>query len=299
MRVVYYHLVSDFKFDFFNGLVVTRKKFEEDVKYYKKHYEVITFRDIQRYKDKGKSLKKCLVITFDDGYKENFQNVTEILDKHNLTATFFMNSSTVDNRALMWRDALTYLRHKIQEKELESFKKGVLFPKDVKFDILDSTKNMHLSKLEKEIDILWNDVLGESQQDFARKNDIYVSTLDLKSLIHAGHEIGVHSNKHPNFSTLSDSEGIEEIETAFKYFESKLDYQPISFSFPFGNKPTDQGFYDSLMKKTTLKYFLGIDYSISSNKDIDNNCMLERLGMEDGRNFFVSFYLRPLIRCIR
>lgn len=299
MRVVYYHLISDSKFDFFNGLVVSKKKFEEDVNYYKKHYEVITFRDIQRYKDEGKSLKKCLIITFDDGYKENFRNVTGILDKHNVKATFFMNSSTIDNRALMWRDALTHLSDRTPETKLEGFKKGVLFPKDEQFDILGSTKNMHLNKLEKEIDILWNDVTGVSQQDFAMRNNIYVSTEDLKSLIHDGHEIGVHSNKHPNFSTLSELEGIEEIETAYKYFESKLNYQPISMSFPFGNKPSDQGFYDSLMRKTRLRYFLGIDYSISSNKDIHNNYKLERLGMEDGRNFYVSFYLRPLIRFIR
>lgn len=299
MRVVYYHLVSDAKFDFFNGLVVSKKKFEEDVKYFKKHYDVITFRDIQRYKAEGKSLKKCLVITFDDGYKENLLNVTRILAKHNVKATFFMNSSTIDNRALMWRDALSHLSNKIPEEKLEGFKRGVLFPKDEQFDVLRSTKNIRLDKLEKEIDILWNDLIGESQQDFAKKRDIYVSTDDLKSLIRDHHEIGVHSNKHPNFSTLSESEAIEETKMAYKFFESTLNYQTISMSFPFGIKPSSQGFYDSLIEKTELRYFLGIDYNISSNKDIHNNYKLERLGMEDGRNFYVSFYLRPLLRLIR
>ena len=299
MRVVYYHLISDSQFDWFNGLAVSKIKFEEDLKHYKKHYNVITFKDVKRYILQGKSLNNTLVITFDDGYKENFINAVEILDKYSLKATFFLNSSTINNEKIMWRDALTYLSEKASPKQLNNFKKDLLYSGREEFDILKSTKNLQLNTISKNIENLWNDVVGISQEEFAKENQIYIDCEDVRNLISSNHEIGIHSTYHPNFYTLSLNEGIEEIMTAYRFFFKKYNYEAISMSFPFGIKHPDKGFYDYLLKHTKLKYFSGIAYKQFSNTNLDKNHFVERLGMEDGRNFFLSFYLRPLIRLIK
>lgn len=299
MKVVYYHLVTDLKFDFFNGITVSKKKFEEDLIHYKKYYNVITLKDIKKYQEEGKSLKNSLVITFDDGYKENFINTTELLEKYDLRATFFLNSSTVDNKKMMWRDALTYLGKKASNEQLSIFKKNINFPEKEDFDILKSTKDLLLEDLKIPIEDLWNDVIGINEEGFLRENQIYINSNDVSKLISSGHEIGVHSTYHPNFSTLSYQEGVKEVVKAYNYFIEKFNYKPISFSFPFGKKHNEKSFYEYLLANTTLKYFLGIDYNHFSNRKISENYFIERLGMEDGRSFFLSFYLRPLIRLIK
>lgn len=299
MKVVYYHLVSDSEFEFFNGLTVSKKKFEKDLKHYKKHFNVITLREANEYIKQEISLKNCLVITFDDGYKENFINVIDLLDKYNLKATFFLNSSTINNKKVMWRDALTYLSKHATFEQMNDFKQEISYSQLEEFDLLKSTKNLSLKNISSSIDDLWQNVVGFSQEKFAKENNIYIDNEDVKILINSNHEIGVHSTDHPNFQTLSLKEGIDETLNAYNYFVYNYNYTPISMSFPFGNKYLNIDYYDYFLENTELKYFLGIDYNHFSNTNLNKSYFIERLGMEDGRSFFVSFYLRPLIRLIR
>ena len=299
MKVVYYHLVTDSEFEFYNGITVSKKKFEKDLKHYKKYYNVISLKEANEYIKQGISLKKCLVITFDDGYKENFINVIDLLDKYNLKATFFLNSSTINNKKVMWRDALTYLSKHITYKQLNDFKQEISYSQSHDFDLLKSTKNLKLKNISTSINNLWNNIVGFSQEKFAIDNNIYIDNEDLRIIITSNHEIGIHSTDHPNFQTLSLKEGIDEILNAYNFFINNFNYKPISMSYPFGSKHLNINFYKYLIENTELKYFLGIDYNYFSNTNLDKSYILERLGMEDGRNFFISFYLRPLIRLIR
>ena len=58
MKVVYYHLVTDSEFEFYNGITVSKKKFEKDLKHYKKYYNVISLKEANEYIKQGISLKK-------------------------------------------------------------------------------------------------------------------------------------------------------------------------------------------------------------------------------------------------
>lgn len=299
MRIVYYHMISDSKFDFFNGFTVSKKKFENDVIHYKNYFNVITFKEVYEYLKDGKSIKDALVITFDDGYKENFLNAKSILDKHKLKATFFLNSSTIDNRNFMWRDALTYLNNKIDDKRILNSFKNDIFNKSNDFDLLKSTKNLPLNNVLESIDKFWDKAVGINIQKFLDDFKIYISSNDVKLLIESGYEIGVHSNQHPNFSILNFEQAVFEVMTAYNFFSKEFNYEPISMSFPFGCKYPESDFYDFILKNTSIKYFSGINYNYLSNRNLTNNFFVERLGMEDGRNFFISFYLRPLIRLFK
>lgn len=46
---------------------------------------------------------RVLCITFDDGYRDNYENALPILEKHGLTATFFIATGFL-NDGIMWND---------------------------------------------------------------------------------------------------------------------------------------------------------------------------------------------------
>ena len=83
---MYHRVVDDEKYAGVYDTHVTLENFEKQMKYIKDNgYETITFEDIanEEYKNRFNN-KKYVVITFDDGYKDNLKNALPILKKYNL-----------------------------------------------------------------------------------------------------------------------------------------------------------------------------------------------------------------------
>lgn len=87
-----------------NSLYVTKKKFEEDLKYLKDNDYTTIFA-----KDMDKPLpKKPVVITFDDGYKDNYIYGYPLLKEYDMKATIFILAYTFDeemSHKLSWEEA--------------------------------------------------------------------------------------------------------------------------------------------------------------------------------------------------
>ncbi|MDB5256701.1 MAG: hypothetical protein JWM14_1396, partial [Chitinophagaceae bacterium] len=72
---------------------VTPDLFEEHLKYIAARYETFTYREAHNYvKTHGKLPPNSLLITFDDGYYDNYKVVFPLLKKYELKATFFINT---------------------------------------------------------------------------------------------------------------------------------------------------------------------------------------------------------------
>ena len=76
----------------FSGIVVSPDHFRKQIKYLKKHrYNVISLdRLVTAIKEKKSLPKNSVVITFDDGYEDNYTNAFSILKEYNFPATIFV-----------------------------------------------------------------------------------------------------------------------------------------------------------------------------------------------------------------
>lgn len=107
MPVIMYHrVIKDESEKGVHGTYVTVKQFEEQMKYLKeKGYETITFKDLlnNRYKQRFDKDKKWIMLTFDDGYKDNYENAFPILKKYQFKGIIYLldgieyNKWDVDN----------------------------------------------------------------------------------------------------------------------------------------------------------------------------------------------------------
>ncbi len=85
--VMMYHRVvmRELKNSRFN-VFVTQETLENQIKSFLANgYQLVTFKDL-----KNKGVKKPMVLTFDDGYLDNYQNLFPLLKKYNIKAVIFI-----------------------------------------------------------------------------------------------------------------------------------------------------------------------------------------------------------------
>ena len=101
--VLLYHRVADIGFDP-QLLSVSINNFREQLLFIKNNYEIFRFED-----DYVKRNQPAIIITFDDGYADNYQNALPILEELEIPATFFITTGRIDSDREFWWDDLERL----------------------------------------------------------------------------------------------------------------------------------------------------------------------------------------------
>jgi peptidoglycan/xylan/chitin deacetylase (PgdA/CDA1 family) len=118
LPILMYHSVRPFV-ALENRLVVSVNTFERQMNFLKKHnYNVLSLEDAAALiKDRKKLPPKSIVLTFDDGYKDNYTYAFPILEKYNFAATIFLIVSELDRPdRLSWKEI-----NQMQDSGLISF----------------------------------------------------------------------------------------------------------------------------------------------------------------------------------
>jgi peptidoglycan/xylan/chitin deacetylase (PgdA/CDA1 family) len=89
--VFVYHRVNDVLRD---SLTVGIRQFESHIRYLAEHYEIVRLEDA--VSSHARSIAGPVVaITFDDGYRDNYERAAPILKKHGVHATFFVTTDHI------------------------------------------------------------------------------------------------------------------------------------------------------------------------------------------------------------
>lgn len=101
IRVVNYHDVHFQNKDLFYKQLV----------YFKKNFECVNLKEFMEFKNGNYKMtdKPGILITFDDGYENNFSVAREILNKLNIKGLFFVSSNKIDQTGYMSLDNLKVL----------------------------------------------------------------------------------------------------------------------------------------------------------------------------------------------
>jgi len=100
--ILMYHSVDNQKLKRLRGIRVPLRTFEKQIKYLSDNgYRSFTL--AQMIEEKDNLPKKSVVITFDDGYKDNLANALPILKKYNFKATIFIVINRFNNDWALYR----------------------------------------------------------------------------------------------------------------------------------------------------------------------------------------------------
>jgi len=71
-------------------LTVDTATFERYCRFFRRHFRVVSLPELVSKLERGSPPNRELVITFDDGYRDNYENALPVLEKLSLPATFFL-----------------------------------------------------------------------------------------------------------------------------------------------------------------------------------------------------------------
>jgi len=101
--IVAFHRVQD-TVEPDDGLTVSARMFERHCRFFRRHFRVVRLRDIVEKLERGERLDRELAITFDDGYRDNFETAAPVLEKLSLPATFFTVTKWIGTDVVPWWD---------------------------------------------------------------------------------------------------------------------------------------------------------------------------------------------------
>lgn len=103
--VLYYHSVN---VNSTNEVIITPELLKKHLSYIKNEgYISLTINDVQNYLINNEPIpEKSILITFDDGYMDNYYNAFPILKELNLKATIFCITGSLDGKYYLSEDAI-------------------------------------------------------------------------------------------------------------------------------------------------------------------------------------------------
>ncbi len=86
-----------------DGICVTPELFEENLVFLKRHFEIVSLKDILGV---GRRIKRPCVITFDDGWLDTYRVAFPILRRLQIPATVFLPTGMIGTNRIFWYERL-------------------------------------------------------------------------------------------------------------------------------------------------------------------------------------------------
>ncbi len=164
------------------------------------------------------STEKTSVLTFDDGYEDNFKYVFPILNKYKIKATFYPTIGYCINNTIA---PLDYYYHFINKNVLENEKSDW---------ITGNRKRDFINLKVKEQQTFIRDLYKTEIPEVALR---YMNSEEIKILSEAGNEIGGHTLHHDIYTNLSSDEVHSDYYSMKKHFKG-LSILPETFAYSDG-----------------------------------------------------------------
>lgn len=100
--VVAFHRVNNTLTE--DPLTCSVEMFEMFCRFFSKHFHVVSLQHLVKNLEDGSPLNRDLAITFDDGYRDNYEYAAPVLTSMELPATFFVVTDFIDTEFVPWWD---------------------------------------------------------------------------------------------------------------------------------------------------------------------------------------------------
>ena len=101
-RIILYHGICMNDHTRFNNIFLTVDTFREHIRFYKKHFNIISLDDYYEQRFRKDRFNVCL--SFDDGYANNYKYVLPLLEEMEVPASFFITAIRDAGYDILWND---------------------------------------------------------------------------------------------------------------------------------------------------------------------------------------------------
>lgn len=302
-----YHYIRpsyDAKYPSIFGL--TPRQFQNQLKVLSAYGQFISQRDLlENTEEIIRSDKKFLLLSFDDGLKEQYETAKPILDQQGIQAIYFINSInhlekkvSMVHKIQLVRSVISPARliNEIQNYNIKLSK--VDEQKAIKHYNYDSEKaaltkyllnfKLETSLRDKIIDQLFDEV-------FTEEHIAEILYMDINHLKVLGDEfsLGNHTHSHLALGLQTKETIIDEINQTKEFLQNSTQQEIVSISYPYGSCEACAQPVEDIAKKTNHK--LGFTMTRNYSKHEDSFLMLNRFDCNDlpggkNENLFLDEY---------
>lgn len=243
LTVVNYHRIDDphrKDLDSFKpNISATPGDFNEQMDYLAKWFNVISLQDVKEWLDNHKNLPPyAALITFDDGYLDNYTSAYPILRQHNFPALIFLTTEHIGTDTPFYWDMAAYCFHHTERDQLtfpggkterwsnqeqleQVSQRWIEFMKTLP----QGEKQVHVQRLP--------EALGVSiAEGFFKK--LMMNWDQVRQMHKGGIEFGAHTMHHPILTRISLAQVRAEVGGSKSRIEKELGEEVLSFAYPNG-----------------------------------------------------------------
>jgi peptidoglycan/xylan/chitin deacetylase (PgdA/CDA1 family) len=286
-RIARYPGRADHQYD--DDLIsATQDNFDKQISWLKRYYEIVTFEQLKHLETSANHL----IVTFDDGYRDNYDLAYPILKKHGVKATIFLATGYIGAKELFWWDEIAYM---VKKTSVLNF--TVTLEQDYKYNLgSEANKRFAISSLAKLAKRVSNDnrlrLLDQIRKALEVRipdgisSDMILSWAQILEMSSNGIEFGAHSVTHPILANMSETEARHEIEYSKKNIECVTGKKVTVFSYPVGGHDKFSAATRELVKKAGYSYAVSYVHGVNYFSKLDPFCM-KRLDVEWNDTFHI------------
>jgi peptidoglycan/xylan/chitin deacetylase (PgdA/CDA1 family) len=244
-QILLYHRVNDVQDPFFDTVPVAA--FERQMTLLRDHFRVLPLEDLVERKARNDVPDDAVAITFDDGYRDNFENAFPVLRRLGLPATIFVTTGTVGSKAGLWHDRVLDafrqtgvaavsidgkpypLRYLAERREALRACLGKLRRSDPR------ARDAEIERIIAALEVPEAGATGWNKLDWDQ----------IAVMSNAGITFGAHTVTHPILTRVTPGEAVTEIADSRRAIESRLGRPVRLFAYPNGGR----GDFDEAVKR--------------------------------------------------
>jgi peptidoglycan/xylan/chitin deacetylase (PgdA/CDA1 family) len=216
----------------------TPAAFAEQLRLLSRHLDIISLHDLP---DVLRSRTgRHVLLTFDDGYRDNYTHAFPVLKAHGVRAAFFVSTGYLDRPRAAWWDEIAWMVRVSPRRLLAA---GPWFAAPIAFDephreravtaLLQCYKALPGAETESFLDYL-ADATGSGRCPAGLFADTWMTWDMARELRDAGMVVGGHTVNHPILARLPRNEQEAEIAECGRRLREELGSPMQFFSYPVG-----------------------------------------------------------------
>jgi peptidoglycan/xylan/chitin deacetylase (PgdA/CDA1 family) len=260
LLVLNYHRVGDGKESPFDrGLwSADAQAFTDQIRFCKSQLDLITPDDIPRVMTNGSG--RYALITFDDGYRDNYETAFPILKAEGVPATFFIATGFVDSPQVPWWDEIAWMVRTSRKDRVEL---SGWIPSPISFDkpdreeavrtFLRAYKSMPVDSNDRYLDAL-AEATGSGRCGKDVVNHFWMNWDMLREMKSAGMTVAGHSVTHPILARAPRERQRDEIFGCATRLAEEMGEPMRYFSYPVGGPNSFNSVTQECLREAGVQY---------------------------------------------
>jgi peptidoglycan/xylan/chitin deacetylase (PgdA/CDA1 family) len=302
LLVLNYHRIGDGAgSEFDRGLwSASAEAFDQQVRFLKKNADVITPREFADVL--GRKKGRYITITFDDGYRDNYEIAFSVLRSHGVSAAFFVTTGFIDTGRLAWWDEIAWIVRTSGHATLRApgpkaselgndaaSREGTIGA------VLKAYKTLPADSTESYLDEL-AEAAGTGRFPRAEVAEVWMTWDMIREMRDSGMVIGGHTVTHPILARLSDARQREEIAGCAQRLREELGTTMDYFSYPVGHPDCFNAATRDCLRAAGVRYAFSYYGGLNRFDEFDDYDV-RRVAIEAyiGREWFQSIVTLPTV----